>query len=196
MATSSDVELWKRAQDGEATAFGELYERHARAVQAYCLWRTAAQQLAEDITSATFLEAWRRRRSLDLTTESAVPLLLGVATNLLRNHWRSQRRHARALARIANATPPLGGGSEEEAIARVDAVIRIRVAGAGIRALPRREREVLGLLAWGELSYAEAAAALGIPIGTVRSRVARARSRLGASLADVALNPSPAEDSP
>lgn len=196
MAPLTDGELWAQAQGGDAAAFGELYERHVRAVHSYCLWRTAAPQLAEDITATTFLETWRRRKRLDLTIESAAPLLLGVATNLMRNYWRSQRRHARALERIANGIAPLEGWPEDEMIARVDALAQVREAGAAIRALPAREREVLGLLAWGELSYAETAAALGIPIGTVRSRVARARSRLGEAFADLSLNPTPAEDSP
>jgi RNA polymerase sigma factor (sigma-70 family) len=191
----TDAELWGRAQGGDAAAFGELYQRHARPVQAYCLWRTAAQQLAEDVTATAFLETWRRRRRLELTTASAAPLLLGVATNVLRNHWRGQRRHARALERIAGAGSLPSSWQEDEVIARLDAVSNVREAGAAIRALPPREREVLALLAWGELSYAETAAALGIPIGTVRSRVSRARSRLGDAFADVALAPTPGEDS-
>jgi RNA polymerase sigma factor (sigma-70 family) len=194
MTTATDAELWGRARAGDAAAFGELYERHARSVQAYCLWRTADLQLAEDATATSFLEAWRGRRRLELTTESAAPLLLGVATNVLRNHWRSQRRHTRALERIRNADPRLPPEHEDEAIARVDAVLQIREAGAAIRALPLPEREVLALLAWGELGYAEAAAALGIPVGTVRSRVSRARSRLGDAFAGLALIPTPAED--
>lgn len=194
MATLTDPELWRRAQGDDTSAFGELYQRHARSVQSYCLWRTAAQQLAEEVTATVFLEAWRRRRRLDLTTESAAPLLLGVATNVLRNHWRKQRRHARALERIRNAD--LRSAWDEDAvIARIDAMTEVREAGAAIRALPALEREVLALLAWGELSYAETAAALGIPIGTVRSRVARARSRLGHAFTGLAKTSAPAEDS-
>lgn len=194
MADVTDAELWGRTREGDAGAFGELYERHARSVQSYCLWRTAALQLAEDVTATTFLEAWRRRRRLELTTESAAPLLLGVATNVLRNHWRSRRRHARALERIGRADAQLTPSHEDEVAARVDAMLRVREAGAAIRALPTREREVLALLAWGELSYAETAAALGIPIGTVRSRVARARSRLGDAFAELAQVPTLAEE--
>lgn len=193
MAELTDTELWARMRGGDAGAFGELYERHARAVQSYCLWRTAALQLAEDVTATTFLEAWRRRRRLKLTTESAGPLLLGVATNVLRNHWRGQRRHVRALERLGKADSLLAPSHEGDAIARVDAMHRVQEAGAAIRALPPREREVLALLAWGELSYAEIAAALCIPIGTVRSRVARARSRLGDAFSDIAPTPTSAE---
>jgi RNA polymerase sigma-70 factor (ECF subfamily) len=195
MGELSDAELWERARAGDASSFGELYERHARSVQSYCLWRTAALQLAEDVTATTFLEAWRRRQRLELTTESAAPLLLGVANNVMRNHWRSQRRHARALERIARADSQPSPSHEDAVAARVDAVLQVREAGAAIRALPPREREVLALLAWGELSYAETAAALGVPVGTVRSRVSRARSRLGDAFADLARIPTLSEDS-
>jgi RNA polymerase sigma-70 factor (ECF subfamily) len=194
MADLTDAELWERVRADDAGAFGELYERHARSVQSYCLWRTAALQLAEDVTATTFLEAWRRRRRLELTTESAAPLLLGMATNLMRNHWRGQRRHARALERIAKADSQLSPSHEDEVAARVDAMLQVREAGAAIRALPLREREVLALLAWGELSYVETAAALGVPVGTVRSRVSRARSRLGDAFADLARIPTLSED--
>jgi len=194
MGALTDADLWMRARAGDAAAFGELYQRHARSVQSYCLWRTAGLQLAEDVTATTFLEAWRRRRRLELTTESAAPLLLGVATNVLRNHWRGQRRHARAVARIAAADSHLLPSHEDEVAARLDAILRVREAGDAIRSLPLREREVLGLLAWGELSYGETAAALGIPVGTVRSRVARARSRLGDAFADLPSLPTPTED--
>lgn len=179
MASPTDTELWERARLGDADAFGDLYERHARAVQAYCLWRTADVPLAEELTATAFLEAWRRRERLPLRTESALPLLLGVATNLLRTHWRSRRRHAAAVERVRNAAPIVFPAHDDEAIARLDAVRALREAGEAIRALPRREREVLALVAWGELSYEETAAALGIPVGTVRSRLSRARGRLG-----------------
>lgn len=179
MSPPTDALLWERIRAGDADAFGELYERYARSVQSFCLWRTADLQLAEDATATTFLEAWRKRRRISLTTESAVPLLLGVASNVLRQHRRGRRRHTAALERMRDATPPNPSGHEDEAIARLDAMRRLRDAGGAVRALPHREREVLALVAWAELTYEETAAALGIPVGTVRSRLARARARLG-----------------
>jgi RNA polymerase sigma factor (sigma-70 family) len=196
MPAFTDLELWRLAQDGDRASFGEIYERHARSVQAFCLWRTAERQLAEDVTSTVFLEAWRLRGKLQLTTASARPLLLGVATNVLRNHWRSRRRHDRAVERIRGAEPTHSPGHEDEVVAGIDALRQVQRAGAAIRALPAREREVLALLAWGELTYAETAAALGIPIGTVRSRVSRARARLGDSFLDHAPSTTPVEDPP
>jgi RNA polymerase sigma-70 factor (ECF subfamily) len=182
---ANDVELWERTRSGDAEAFGDLYERHARAVQSYCLWRTADLQAAEDATATVFLEAWRKRGRLSLSTDSAAPLLLGIANNVVRRQWRSQRRHRDALARV-RGVGPTPNDLEAEAIARLDAIQQLRDGGEAIRKLPRREREVLALLAWSDLSYGEIAAALGLPIGTVRSRLARARTRLGDAFPDPA----------
>jgi RNA polymerase sigma-70 factor (ECF subfamily) len=180
---AGDPQLWERVRSGDAEAFGDLYGRHARAVQSYCLWRTADLQVAEDATATVFLEAWRKRGRLTLNADSAAPLLLGIANNVVRRQWRNQRRHRDALERVRNAGQ-LPDDLEGEAIARVDAIRQLREGGEAIRGLPRREREVLALFAWSELSYGEIAEALGLPIGTVRSRLARARSRLGDAFPD------------
>ncbi|HEV7399168.1 MAG TPA: sigma-70 family RNA polymerase sigma factor [Solirubrobacterales bacterium] len=180
---ASDRDLWERARGGDAEAFGDLYERHARAVQSYCLWRTADLQVAEDATATVFLEAWRKRGHLTLSTDSAAPLLLGIANNVVRRQWRSQRRYRDALERVRNVGP-IPNDLEAEAIARLDAIQQLREGGEAIRKLPRREREVLALLAWSDLSYGEIAEALGLPVGTVRSRLARARTRLGDAFPD------------
>lgn len=179
MLPETDSALWARIRSGEADALSDLYARHVRTVQSYCLWRTADLQSAEDATATVFLEIWRKRRRLTLEADSAAPLLLGVANNVLREHWRSRRWYHDALSRIRSAAAQPPPDVEVEAIARLDAITHVKAAGAEIRALPRREREVLALIAWGELSYEETALALRIPIGTVRSRLARARARLG-----------------
>jgi RNA polymerase sigma factor (sigma-70 family) len=180
---ASDRDLWERARSGDAEAFGDLYERHARAVQSYCLWRTADLQAAEDATATVFLEAWRKRGRLTLSTDSAAPLLLGIANNVVRRQWRNQRRYRDALERVRSVGQP-PDDLEAEAIARVDAIQQLRDGREAIRQLPRREREVLALLAWSDLSYVEIAEALGLPVGTVRSRLARARTRLGDAFPD------------
>jgi len=180
---ADDQELWERTCSGDAEAFGDLYQRHARAVQSYCLWRTADLQAAEDATATVFLEAWRKRERLTLSTDSAAPLLLGIANNVVRRQWRNQRRYRDALERV-RGVGPTPNDLEAEAIARLDAIQRLREGGEAIRKLPRREREVLALLAWSDLSYGEIAAALELPIGTVRSRLARARTRLGDAFPD------------
>ena len=156
--------------------FGELFEEHADTVYNFCFRRLADWALAEDMTSAVFLEAWRRRGQVDLVAEPPLPWLLGVASNLRRNHRRSLRRARAALARFhaAAAVPDFG----DELADRIDAERQMRAVHARIGALADQEREALELCVWAELPYADAARALGVPVGTVRSRLSRARARL------------------
>src|SRR5918992_1750206 len=100
MEAASDRELWAQAASGSDAAFGMLFERHASAVYNYCFRRVGNWSAAEDLTSATFLEAWRRRDQVRPTRDSLRPWLLGVATNLLRNDIRSRRRREAALQRV------------------------------------------------------------------------------------------------
>lgn len=179
MESETDTSLWERACRGDGEAFGDLYERHARAVHAFCLWRTGDPASAEDLAATVFLEAWRRREAISPSVESARPLLLGVATNVVRSHWRTRRRHASALGRLRLLAPDTTPGHEEDVIARVDALQRLREMRDTVRHLPRRELEVLALVAWSGLTYDETSIALSIPVGTVRSRLSRARARLG-----------------
>lgn len=177
MTVLTDDQLWRRAAGGDAAAFGQLYERHDRAVLAYCLWRTGDPAAAEDLTQITFLEAWRRRERTALTTASARPLLLGIAHNVVRSRWRSRRRHRAALERLAGRAEPVAAHADD-ALERVAAVERLDALRAQLEALPERDREVLALTALADLTYEETAAALGLPVGTVRSRLSRARARL------------------
>jgi RNA polymerase sigma-70 factor (ECF subfamily) len=172
----TDTALWHRARDGDEEAFGTLFDRHSRTVYNFCFRRTADWSAAEDLTSVVFLETWKRRRKVRMESGSLLPWLYGVATNLLNNHRRSLRRHRDALARIP--VLPSSPDDAEEISARLDAERQMRQVLASIKALPRRDREVLALCVWEGLGYTEAAAALGIPVGTVRSRLARARARL------------------
>ena len=172
----ADSELWDRAVDGDDEAFGVLFERHARAVYNHCFRRTASWADAEELTSAVFVEAWRRRRDLRPIDESARPWLLGVANNLLRNHRRSLRRYGAALARLPG--PRHQPDPADDVAGRLADERRMRRVLTLVERLPRADQDVLALCAWSGLSYAEAAAVLGIPVGTVRSRLARARARL------------------
>jgi RNA polymerase sigma-70 factor (ECF subfamily) len=172
----TDAVLWSRVRDGDEDAFGVLFDRHSRTVYNYCFRRTADWSAAEDLTSVVFLETWRRRGHVRMESGSLLPWLYGVATNVLKNHRRALKRHREALARMP-ALPSAQDGSEEAA-ERLDAERRMSQVIKSIRALSRRDQEVLVLCVWEGLGYAEAATALGIPVGTVRSRLARARGRL------------------
>ena len=173
----SDRVLWEQARKGDGSAFGVLFERHAGRIYNYYFRRTADWALAEDLTSTAFLLAWRSRGRAPLQAESALPLLFGIATNVLRNQRRSRRRGREAFARL-----PLERAEEpdfaEDASTRLDDEAAMRQLLRLFARLPRREQDVVALCDWSGLSYEDTALALDIPIGTVRSRLARGRRRL------------------
>ncbi len=172
-----DHTLWRRAAAGDGDAFGSLFERHAARIYNYCFRRTGDWARAEDLTSATFLVAWKSCRRGPLREESALPLLYGIATNVLRNQRRSLKRGREAFARLP--VPRLEEPDfAEDTTQRLDDKREIHALLAVFAQLPRREQDVVALCDWSDLSYDEAAAALAIPIGTVRSRLARGRHRL------------------
>ena len=173
-----DAALWAAAAS-DPQAFGTLYERHARAVFAFCARQGGDLALAEDLTSIVFLEAWRKRRSITIGERGALPWLLGTAHNVMRNRRRTTWRYRAALRRVAASTALASSGIEDDAIAHVDAQRRLSTALRAVNGLPKEQQAALNLVVWSGLSYQDAADALGIPIGTVRSRVARARAALG-----------------
>jgi RNA polymerase sigma factor (sigma-70 family) len=175
---AADDELLAMARS-EPEAFGELFKRHSRSVYAYCARRTGDLDLAEDLTSVVFMEAFRRRRKLHLSNASALPWLLGVANNVARNADRSVRRYRSALDRLPALTN--SASSEDEAIERLQAQDALARALDAISALTRAEQDVVLLVLWSELTYADAATALDIPVGTVRSRLASARAKFNGS---------------
>lgn len=172
---AADASLWRRALDGDQRAFAEVFDRRHRAVYNFLFRRVGDWSVAEDLTSVVFLEAWRRRRHVVFVDDSALPWLLGTATNVLRNHRRSLRRHQAALARVPVDRPH--DHVADDVAARLDDERRMRAVVAALDTLGRADREVLGC-AWAGLSYEETAVALGVPVGTVRSRLSRARARL------------------
>jgi len=170
-----DSVLWVRSRGGDTDAFGVLFDRHARTIYNYCFRRVGDWAVAEDLLSIVFLEAWRRR-NLEIPADKVLPWLLGVATNVVRNRRRAERRYAAALRRL----PPQGVEPDygDDANERLDDQRLMQRALELISQLPRRERDVFALCGWCELSYEDAALALGIPVGTVRSRLSRARARM------------------
>jgi RNA polymerase sigma-70 factor, ECF subfamily len=177
MTYLSDERLWRRAQGGDGQSFALLFDRYADAVYNYCFRRTADWSLAQDLVSAVFLDAWRKRADVELTSESRrlLPWLLGVANNKIRAEHRRRRRLARALLRIGRHEDE---AFDEETLGRIEDQRRMAAINAAVAALPPHELDVLVLFAWADLAYAEIAQVLEIPIGTVRSRLARARERL------------------
>jgi RNA polymerase sigma-70 factor (ECF subfamily) len=174
-APETDDALWRRATAGDADALGELYERHARTIYNFVFRLTGDWSEAEDLTSVVFLEA-RRRRGARVDDGKVLAWLHGVALNVVRNRRRSVRRHRAALARLPVDSAP--APFDADADARLDDARRMRSLLELVARLPRRERDVLVLCAFAGLPYDDAADALRVPVGTIRSRLARARARL------------------
>jgi RNA polymerase sigma factor (sigma-70 family) len=172
---SPDV-LRRRVRDGDADAFRELFDTFAPHVYNHAFRLTADWAAAEDVLSLTFLEAWRNREQISPEGGSLRPWLLGVATNVIRGHYRARRRHRETLTRLGLELDV--ADFAEDVSGRVDDTARIAAMHRSLARLRGPERDVLVLCAWSGQSYAEAAKALGIPVGTVRSRLARARGKL------------------
>lgn len=175
----SDEVLVDELRRGSSAALAALFDTHADAVHAFCFRRTASMATAEDLTSTVFLELWRSRKAATAYDGSALPWLYGIARNVCRNADRSAFRLRRALRRVAH----VGGQPEGDAMAdsvagRVDSQRMMAAVLAAVAELPDHERDVLELVVWAEMSYEATAAALEIPVGTVRSRMSRARRRL------------------
>lgn len=123
--------------------YAGLWDRHAQRIYRYCFRRTADRELAEDLTSIVFLEAWRRRGDVDLSPESeaSLPWLYGIAANVLRNQWRSQRRYRAALARLPRARDEVDDAAQA-VVDRMDDRIQMACLVKRLHALPRVEQEV------------------------------------------------------
>ncbi|EXG82321.1 RNA polymerase sigma factor [Cryptosporangium arvum] len=169
-----------RLRAGEPDAFGDLFNEFAQRVYNYAYRLLSDWSAAEEVVSMTFLEAWRRRDRIEPTGASLLPWLLGIATNHARDFARARRRYRAALSRLP---PPTAEPDFSEAVAsRIDDDALLPAAQAALDGLRRAEREVVALCVDAELDYASAAEALGIPVGTVRSRLSRARAKLRAQL--------------
>ena len=173
----------ERASDAEAIerslrvpdAFAALFDRHGAEIHRYAARRlgTAA---ADDVMAETFAVAFARRDRYDRSRPDARPWLYGIATNLIRGHRRSEARRWRAMSREpsrAEAEPEADRAAERLTARAARADLTLALAR-----LPARQRDVLLLYAWADLDYDAIARALGIPVGTVRSRLHRARASI------------------
>ncbi len=168
--TPTDAELMRRsATDPEL--FATIFERHFATIYRY-LYRRVGASLADDLASQTFTEAFARRARYDTQWPLALPWLYGIASNLLRRHHRTERRQLRAYARVG--TDPIADDLSP-LLDRLDAQVSGPRLAEALARLNARDRDVLLLFAWADLSYREIAYALDIPIGTVRSRLNRSR---------------------
>jgi RNA polymerase sigma-70 factor (ECF subfamily) len=160
----------------EPAAFGSIFDRHATVLHRYLVRRLGPDD-ADGMVGEVFRIAFEKRRSYDLQRPLARPWLYGIATNLVAKHRRREARRIRATARLAAQRLP-ALDMAEASDNRLDARDRWARMADAVAALPEPERDALILLVWETLSYEHIADALDIPIGTVRSRINRARNRL------------------
>jgi RNA polymerase sigma-70 factor, ECF subfamily len=179
-SSESDADLWHRLREADEVAFRELFLRHSTAVYNFCFRRTASWSVAEDAVQATFGTLWRRAKGHDiepLKLDSARPVLLAMARNECSNVNRAAGRHLHLVDRVRSQART----ADDNTAAWVEAESTMAVIRRALDVLPQNQRDVVELVAWSELSLADVAAALKLSVGTVKSRLSRARARLASS---------------
>lgn len=194
MATQSSIHdrAWRADQRDDSSiieaslrtpeCFAELFDRHAAVLHRYAVRRLGPEH-AEDVVAETFTRAFEKRHRYDFGRSEALPWLYGITTNVIGSHRRAEVRGYRALARTGE--DPVAVAFDEQVVARVAALATRKRLAAALAKLGRGERDVLLLIAWGDLTYEETAQALDVPIGTVRSRLSRARRKIVHALGGV-----------
>src|SRR5438046_10132443 len=173
MTSPSDAEVIGRSLS-EPEAFGLIYDRHAATLLRF-LGRRAGAEVAEGLVGELFRIAFERRKTFDASRASALPWLYGIGSNLLLKHRRGEGRRLPASARMATG---LEAAEARASAAALDARLLFPRVAAAIEALPDGDGEAPLLFAWEALSYQSVPEALELPIGTVRSRLNRARAHL------------------
>jgi len=172
----TDGELWLRVMDGDGSAFAALFRRHRDRVFAHSLRLVKTPSEAEDVTAMVFLEAWRCRSRIRLVNDSMLGWLLITATNVARNKIRSMLRYERLLRKLpeSDAVP-----DHSDLVAdKVDEDRRSELLHRAYRSLGRQDQEIIALCVLEDMSTAEVSELLGIPSGTVKSRLSRAKQKL------------------
>jgi RNA polymerase sigma-70 factor, ECF subfamily len=159
------------ASVADPSRFGKVFDRHVDAIYGY-LCRRVGRAVAEELTSETFARAFDGRERF--TGDDALPWLYGIASNLVRHHARAERRQLAAYGRVASRNAR--GQLDDDVEGRMDAAAMVPALAEALTRLRSDERDVLLMHAWQNLSYRDIADALGIAIGTVGSRLTRARA--------------------
>jgi RNA polymerase sigma factor (sigma-70 family) len=163
------------ASKSEPARFGELFDRYADEIYRY-IARRLGGDAAPDLAVEVFLIAFRGRGGFEPSLGLVRPWLYGIAIKVIGRHHRGEMRRNRAFARLPQA--PAGESFEERVTERLDAQKLAPKLARALTRLSAAERDLLLLVAWADLSYDEAAQALGMPSGTARSRMYRLRAKL------------------
>ncbi|WP_030906053.1 RNA polymerase sigma factor [Streptosporangium amethystogenes] len=174
---SDDATLIERSLN-EPESFAVLFDRHAPLLHRYVTRRLGPGE-AEDVVADTFLAAFQRRGDYDRGRPDARPWLYGIASNVIGKRRRTERSLYQAYIRSGVHPAEIPGVQVEDG---VNTLAVNRPLARALLGLKRADRDVLLLVAWAELSYQEVADALAIPLGTVASRLNRARTQIRQAL--------------
>lgn len=186
---AGDGELLFRLARGDERAYRQLHDRHATAVYRVALVLVRKPWDAEEVAATTFFELWRKRNNVRIVDNSVLPWLLTVTSFVAKNQLRTMRRYGRLLSRIPYDGPALDHA--DEVVRAMDALRVSEDVRTALRQLNPRDASILLLTVVQELPMKDTALALGIPEGTVKSRLSRVKARLRVSLRQYA---SPAQE--
>lgn len=173
---------WERARGGDSVAFGALFDAHRDRVFGQALRLTRSAHDAEDVTALVFLEAWRRRAAVRVVDESIIAWLLVTTNFVAKNAARSRRRYRAAMAALPPAEPsPDFAATVDD---RLDGDERATAARTAFGRLSKKGRDVITLCVIEEMTITQASEALGIPAGTVKSRLSRAKQKFAGFLSE------------
>jgi RNA polymerase sigma-70 factor (ECF subfamily) len=176
MMAMNDSEIIERSVR-EPEAFGTIFDRHFDTIARFCVRRIGVIR-GEDVAGDVFRLAFENRRRFDLDHDDARPWLFGIANNLVREALRSAGRQQLAYDRWLSREMREGSDLAFQVATAIDAQHEVSAVAAVLDLQPTEEVETLLLFAWEQLTYAQIAEALAIPVGTVRSRIHRLRQRL------------------
>lgn len=173
----TDAEIIAASGD-DPDAFGEIFNRYFQPIRAFVVSRVGASD-GPDLAAQVFVLAFERRHTFNQDYATAKPWLYGIAANLVRRHFRKHTRGRRAFQRLAGRDQAhLVSDPMPDVEAQLDAADRSSRMRAALAQLRPQDRDIILLATWEGLTYAEIAESLGVPVGTVRSRLARSRERL------------------
>lgn len=184
MNEATDEEaVWDRVRRGDADAFGAVFDEHYSRVYGHALRMSESTHDAEDTTAIVFLEAWRRREAVRVVNGSVLAWLLVTATNVARNSRRSAQRKRVLLSKLVPSESSPDPAAE--ILEQLDRTAQDASLRAAFRRLSTADQKVLGLCVINDFSLTAAAEVLGVPVGTVKSRLSRAKARLAKAAADI-----------
>jgi len=192
MAQSRDLnKLWAEAAAGDQAAFGLLFDELSSQIYRFARHRLSSDTEADDVVAEAFLQLWRRRNERPPDEVTIRAWTFGIAANLVRRRWRSVARGDRAMSRVSARAhiDQAAVDSERDLVDSIEASEQIMHLRVALDRLPPPMADILVMRAWDEMDYNEIAYVLDCPVGTVRSRLSRARTRLRAEFEKIETEP-------